>query len=192
MSTQEPEQVRCPMCGRMNRLNPARPFCGGCGARLGPGGTLPAASAAAQRPAEVKPPAAGLVQKGAGGLMMGFAGITFLALMAKFELVVLIFALLVAAGGWALWRAGSRSRARAEEEWVHSLQLQVLNLARHDPRLTVMEVAQRMGWPIPLAERVLTSLDDGARVYTMPNVDGIMVYEFRELMGDAGDRPLLP
>ena len=54
--------------------------------------------------------------------------------------------------------------------------------ADHGGRLTVTEVATSLGWTLPRAEKVLESLEDGYRVSSEVTDEGLIVYEFRELM----------
>lgn len=185
--------VTCPMCGKQNRADAARPFCTSCGARLAGG---PSAAATPARAADVNPPSGGIAYKAGAVVLWLPALIVFLSLVTALPpLAVSLFMAIVVAilggGGWMLWRAGDRSALRAREAWMERLQMQLMHLARSDPRLTVMEVSTRMGWPMPLAERVLNSLEDGMRVNMMPNDHGVMVYEFRELMDGRGEPPLL-
>ena len=42
--------------------------------------------------------------------------------------------------------------------------------------------ATRLGWTLPRAEKVLDSLEDGYRVCSEVTDDGLIVYEFRELL----------
>ena len=64
-----------------------------------------------------------------------------------------------------------------------ALQQPVLRLAGdRGGRLTVTEVASSLGWPLRRAEKVLNSLEDGLRVASTVTDQGVIVYEFRELM----------
>lgn len=95
---------------------------------------------------------------------------------------------LFAAGGGLLYRAGKADAEHARSTTLGQMQIPVLALAREDGRLTVTEVAARLGWTLPQARAVLDSLDDGLRVWSVPSDEGVMVYEFRELIHDP-DRP---
>lgn len=184
--------VACPMCGTQNRADGARPFCTSCGARLGGGPSMatPAPTAA------VRPPSAGALHRAAAGVVW-FPGlmvlISLLVALPPFAVSVLMALTVVLLGGagWMLWKAGDRAALRAREQWMERLQLQVMHLARTDPQLTVMEVSTRMGWPVPLAEQVLDSLEDGMRVNMMPDDNGVMVYTFHELLAGRREPPLL-
>jgi hypothetical protein len=59
----------------------------------------------------------------------------------------------------------------------------VLRLAAEQGgRLTVTEVAAHLGWPMRRAEKILQSLDDGVRVDSEVTDEGVIVYEFREIV----------
>jgi hypothetical protein len=101
-----------------------------------------------------------------------------------------LFSALVFGGvGWAILR-GMRRDAEVNEgaEKVHR-QLAVLKLAEaEDGQLTVTEVAARLGWPLDVAQATMLSLEDGKRVTTTLTEDGIMLYDFPELIHDPGRR----
>lgn len=88
-----------------------------------------------------------------------------------------------AGGGLLLHRAAEGDREARRNALIASLQLPVLRLASdRGGRLTVSEVAAELGWTLPRAEKVLQSLDDGFRVSSEVTDDGLIVYEFRELV----------
>jgi hypothetical protein len=91
-------------------------------------------------------------------------------------------ALLSAAGGVHLLRSGRRQREERRQALLTALQQPVLRLAsQRGGRLTVTEVATEFSWPLPRAEKVLNSLEDGLRVASDVTDEGVIVYEFREL-----------
>ncbi|HWK89887.1 MAG TPA: hypothetical protein VNP72_07820, partial [Longimicrobium sp.] len=78
------------------------------------------------------------------------------------------------------WARGDREERR--RVLIQALQTPVLRLAgERGGRLTVTEVASSLGWPLPRAEKVLNSLEDGLRVASDVTDEGVIVYEFREL-----------
>jgi hypothetical protein len=116
-------------------------------------------------------------------LLMG-VGILLLTIgLVELEAVLIVLGGLAGAGAVALHRASRRSREERRAALIADLQLPVLKLAaERQGRLTVTEVAAALGWPIPRAEKVLHSLDDGWRVSSEVTDEGVIVYEFRELL----------
>jgi hypothetical protein len=97
----------------------------------------------------------------------------------------------LASGGVGLairWWLKRSARKDAEAAKVQR-QVAVLKLAEaEDGRLTVTEVAAKLGWTLRTAQAVLRALEDGVRVTTTTTDDGIMVYDFPELIYDPGRR----
>lgn len=95
----------------------------------------------------------------------------------------------IASGGVGLairWLV-KRGATKAAEAARVQRQLAVLKLAEaEDGRLTVTEVAAKLGWTLRSAQAVLRALEDGVRVTTTTTDDGIMVYDFPELIYDPG------
>ena len=98
----------------------------------------------------------------------------------------LLLAAISAGGGVLLHRAAETEREARRNAILSSLQLPVLKLAaQHSGRLTVTQVATELGWTLPRAEKVLNSLDDGYRVSSEVTDEGLIVYEFREILHEA-------
>jgi len=77
------------------------------------------------------------------------------------------------------WR-GLQERRRAI---MQGLQRKILRLATmKDGTLTVTEVAAEMNLSLPAAEKILTSMDDGFRVRSEISKEGILYYEFPEVL----------
>lgn len=103
----------------------------------------------------------------------------------EFEMIPLLFGMAAAGGGFALLRSANREREERRAALVAALQGPVLRLAAEQGgSLTVTEVAARLGWTMPRAEKVLRSLDDGLRVDSEVTDEGIIVYHFLELSTD--------
>jgi hypothetical protein len=100
--------------------------------------------------------------------------------------------------GAALWGGllirGLRREAKKEQRRIEiERQLAVLRLADSgDGSLTSTEVATRLGWPIETALATLRSLDDGVRVTSTVTDDGIILFEFLELIHDPTRRKKTP
>jgi hypothetical protein len=104
------------------------------------------------------------------------------------EAVVAGLGLVSAGGAVALRRAANRARETRRKALIASLQTPVLALAHsRGGRLTVTQVAATLGWPMRRAEKVLHSLDDGWRVNSEVTDEGVIVYEFRELLLEGDD-----
>jgi hypothetical protein len=104
----------------------------------------------------------------------------------------LVMAVLAGAGGAHLMRSASRQREERRHALLAALQQPVLRLAgERGGKLTVTEVATAFSWPLPRAEKVLDSLEDGLRVASDVTDEGVIVYEFRELRHRRLDAPAM-
>jgi hypothetical protein len=103
------------------------------------------------------------------------------------EPVMVLFGAAAGGGGAALVRKVGQAREERRQALLTALQQPVLRLAgERGGRLTVTQVATAFSWPIPRAEKVLNSLEDGLRVASDVTDEGVIVYEFRELMHAPG------
>lgn len=107
--------------------------------------------------------------------------------------MVSLFAGVVAAGvATLLLRSAWQDEERAAQVTVTERQLAVVRLAEsEDGQLTVTEVAAKLGWSMDEAAATLRSLDDGVRVTSTVTDEGIMLYDFPELIHDPGRRKRL-
>ena len=164
----------CPQCGENwgKRAERALSLAGGAAPGALPGASEPA-----------------LPQAGGGmglfilaGLLLFFGGMMGVVGLAEAEIVPFFFGLFTAGGGGLLVRQGRRAREERRRALLGALQQPVLRLAgERGGMLTVTEVASSLGWPLPRAEKVLESLEDGLRVASDVTDEGVIVYEFREL-----------
>lgn len=145
----------------------------------------------------------GVQARGRGGERAKRRGSVLLFILAAFlvvggigggEAAPVVLAVLAAIAGLALHTAANSARDARRAELVGALQTPVLKLAAdRGGRLTVTQVAAALGWPLRRAEKVLNSLDDGLRVDSAVTDEGVIVYEFRELLGPSdGESPRLP
>jgi hypothetical protein len=112
-----------------------------------------------------------------------FAALLMVAGIANGELVPILLSAIAAGGGYFLHRDATARRHERREALIAGLQPEVLRLAaQRKGRLTVTEVASSLGWALPRAEKVLNSLDDGLRVRSEVTDEGVIVYEFPEVM----------
>ena len=101
---------------------------------------------------------------------------------------VILLLILCGAGAYALWRSLEKQDLAVEEhersqEELAQLQHEVIALAfEHDGVLTVTDVVADLNYTVGLAEQVLSSLDDGVRITSNVTDEGIIVYEFREVI----------
>ncbi|HET6232406.1 MAG TPA: hypothetical protein VFE05_20190 [Longimicrobiaceae bacterium] len=116
-------------------------------------------------------------------VLFAFAALLLLAGVIDLELPPILFGLLFGGGGYMLHRKSESQREARREALIGALQPPVLKLAaERQGRLTVTDVATSLGWAVPRAEKVLNSLDDGIRVSSDVTDEGVILYEFRELL----------
>lgn len=116
-------------------------------------------------------------------LIFAFAAMLLLIGMGEGEPGAVFAGLMAAAGGGLLWKKANSAREERREKLLMQLQQPVLRLAsQRNGVLTVTDVAAALAWPMPRAEKVLNSLEDGLRVASSVTDEGVIVYEFRELM----------
>jgi hypothetical protein len=103
-----------------------------------------------------------------------------------------LFCALAAAGvATLLLRSAWQEEERTVETARGERQLAVVRLAeQEDGQLTVTEVAARLGWSMDDAAATLRSLDDGVRVTTTVTDEGVILYDFPELIHDPGRKRL--
>lgn len=182
----------CPQCGENWGKHAERALAIGGGGGGGP--ALPAGGSTRVA-----------VPEGGGGvgffvlaaLLIFFGGMFGLVGLAEAEAGMVLFGALAAGGGGFAVRAGRRAREERRRALIVALQQPVLRLAsERGGRLTVTDVASSLGWPLPRAEKVLNSLEDGLRVASDVTDEGVIVYEFRELAYAprlrASAEPMLP
>jgi hypothetical protein len=112
-----------------------------------------------------------------------FAAMFAMIAVGEGEPVLMMFAAFAGGGGALLTKRAHSVREDRRQALLVALQQPVLRLAGdRGGRLTVTEVASTLGWPLRRAEKVLNSLEDGLRVASDVTNEGVIVYEFRELM----------
>jgi hypothetical protein len=116
-------------------------------------------------------------------LIFAFAAMLMLIGLGEGEPEAFFMGAFAATGGALLWRKANSAREERREKLLVGLQQPVLRLAaQRNGLLTVTDVAAALSWPMPRAEKVLNSLEDGLRVASTVTDEGVIVYEFRELM----------
>lgn len=122
----------------------------------------------------------------AGGGFFVFAVLMLAAGLMSMHTAPFILAALAAAAGFHAHRRELGRREARRAALLAALQPAVLALARRSGgRLTVTDVSAALRWPLPRARKVLHSLDDGVRVDSVVSSDGVIVYEFREVLHAA-------
>lgn len=116
-------------------------------------------------------------------LLFAFAAMLTMIALGEGIFEPVIFAAMAAGGGALMWNKANSAREERRARLLVALQQPVLRLAaQRNGVLTVTDVAAALGWPMPRAEKVLNSLEDGLRVASSVTDEGVIVYEFRELM----------
>jgi len=177
----------CPSCGlgwELSRIaavsHPGRPF---------PGRGPQVGAVVGSRPlSEAEPP---LPRRGIGRRVLGVG----MALMAafliavgfvEFELAAVAVGSVIGAGGTATFWWGMKAQQERRRALMQRLHRKVLLLAQsRGGSLTVTDVAADLNLSIEAAERVLEQMDDGFRVRSDITDEGIIVYEFPEVMHRA-------
>ena len=133
----------------------------------------------------------GSVANGFSIALFVLAAILMMVAVGELAIGPALFGLAAAGGGAALQSVARKEREARRAALISNLQMPVLALAaQRRGRLTVTETAAALGWPLPRAEKVLNSLEDGLRVNSEVTDEGVIVYEFRELAHGRG--PQLP
>lgn len=171
-------------------------MCPNCQLKWGRGGHRALPVAPGQRAPEMAPEIAAL-SDGAGKRGFGMALFVLAAFLAfagivATEAVPLMLAGMAGGAGFLLRKSGNEDRERRRDALLQSLHAPVLRLAaQRGGRLTVTQVAQDLNWTLPRAEKVLQSMEDGFRVMGDVTPEGVIVFDFPELM-HAAPAPTLP
>ncbi|MBW3571490.1 MAG: LITAF-like zinc ribbon domain-containing protein [Gemmatimonadetes bacterium] len=167
----------CPRCGTSwgKRAERARALAAGLHLNEAPALSPP------PRQAEMSEDARGL--RIAAWILFAFAAVLMIPVLGEGALEALFFVAASAGGGALLWKKANSAREERRAALLVALQHPVLQLAsQRNGVLTVTDVAAALSWPMPRAEKVLNSLEDGLRVASTVSDEGVIVYEFRELM----------
>jgi len=130
-----------------------------------------------------KLPGTGLKRRIAGAAIMLIASMMVLMGFVEWEMAAVARGAVIGGGGsltfyWG-WQ-GLQDRRRAIS---HGLQRKILRLASSKGgMLTVTEVAADLNLALPAAEEILTDMDDGFRVRSDISNEGVLYYEFPELL----------
>jgi hypothetical protein len=143
---------------------------------------------------EILPSAGGEWLRRTSGIVLLVMGALLMALsFAGPDAAALVIGALSVVGGAWLVRSAATARDERRQRIITALQRPVLRLAAdHAGVLTATTVAAELGWSLVRARKILDSLElsDELRVSSEVTDEGVIVYEFRELMGGNGQRSL--
>ncbi|MFQ5536058.1 MAG: hypothetical protein ACE5GJ_01280 [Gemmatimonadota bacterium] len=132
---------------------------------------------------EVPLPGSGVKRRIAGVVLLLLASLLVLIGVSGMEIATVAVGAVLGAGGSATFYWGWRALQSRREALLQGLQRQVLKLAQaRGGTLTVTEVAADMNLSLPAAEKVLMAMDDGFRVRSEISKDGVLYYEFPEVL----------
>jgi len=177
----------CPQCG-LSWLHTSA---------LGSAPRLPAKTAAqvVVEPEE-RLPRSGMGRRIIGVGLAGVAAIMISAGLANFFFPVVAVGSVIGAGGTAMFWWGQKAKQELHSVLAARTQRRVLMLATEKGGiLTVTEVAASLNMSLEKAEEIMNGMDDGFRVRSDVTDEGIIVYEFPEVLHrpslDFASRPQL-
>jgi len=128
--------------------------------------------------------------------MAGLAAIMISVGVIQFELVVVAIGSVIGAGGTGTFWWGMKAKQEVDRVLAARTQRRVLLLATEKGGiLTVTDVAASLNMSLDRAEELMNTMDDGFRVRSDVTEQGIIVYEFPEVLHrpslDFSPRPQL-
>lgn len=131
-------------------------------------------------------PSSGLRRRTLGVLLVLVAAALVIAGIADFRLEAIGAGTGLGLGGAGMFAWGWRALLERRTALAQSVERRILQLAtRRGGTLTVTEAAAELDLSLPAAERALTAMDDGFRVRSEITEEGILVYEFPEVLHRA-------
>lgn len=138
-----------------------------------------------QEPDE-KLPSAGMKRRVLGTIMVLVASLLVLIGFVEWEMAAVAIGSVLGGGGSLTFYWGWHGLQERRNAIMHGLQRKILKLAAmKGGTLTVTEVAADLNLALPAAEKILTSMDDGFRVRSEISKDGVLYYEFPEILHRA-------
>jgi Flp pilus assembly protein TadB len=135
-----------------------------------------------QEPDE-KLPSAGVKRRVLGTAMVLFASFLVLIGFVEWEMAAVAIGSVGGAAGSGMFYWGWQALQNRRKALMQGLERKILKLAGlRGGRLTVTEVAADMNLPITTADKILTSMDDGFRIRSDISKEGVLYYEFPELL----------
>ena len=128
-------------------------------------------------------PGAGVKRRTLGVLLILLATIMVLMGFTGWQMEMVAAGSVLAAGGSLSFFSGWRALQDRRAAIMQGMQRRILRLATaKGGTLTVTEVAAEMDLSLPAAEKILMSMDDGFRVRSEISPDGVLYYEFPEVL----------
>ncbi len=163
----------CPRCG-LGWENASRAL-----AAAGPGSERRLIE---QEPDE-KLPSAGMKRRVLGAAMTLLASLLVLMGFVELGMSAVAVGSVIGGGGSLTFYWGWQGLQERRKAIMHGIQRKILRLASvRGGTLTVTEVAAELNLPLPAAENVLTSMDDGFRIRSDISDEGVLYYEFPEIL----------
>jgi len=135
-----------------------------------------------QEPDE-KLPSAGKKRRVLGVGMVLFASFLVLIGFVEWEMAAVAVGAVLGGGGSLTFYWGWQGLEERRKAIMHSIQRKILKLAAvRGGTLTVTEVAADLNLALPTAEKILMSMDDGFRVRSDISLEGVLYYEFPEIL----------
>ncbi len=148
-----------------------------------PSGPLPGTQRGKGLDADPSLPPGGFLRRALGVFLILMGTIAIVAGITEFEPGAVIAGSFLGVGGTASFWWGLRALQERRKALMQGLQQKVLLLATaRGGTLTVTEVAAELNLSLPAAEKVLVSMDDGFRVRSEISREGILYYEFPEVI----------
>jgi hypothetical protein len=128
-------------------------------------------------------PSAGLKRRVAGAAMVLTASMMVLMGFVEWEMAAVAMGSVVGGGGSLTFYWGWQGLQDRRRAIMQGLQRKILRLASlKGGMLTVTEVAADLNLALTSAEKILTEMDDGFRVRSDISNEGVLYYEFPELL----------
>ena len=134
-------------------------------------------------PSTVSLPSSGIKRRLIGSALVLFASFLIMMGLIEVEAAAIAVGSIIGAAGSGTFFWGWKALTERRQALTVGLQRQILRLAgKRGGSLTVTEVASDLNLSLPAAEKALVGMDDGFRVRSEITDEGIIVYEFPEVL----------
>ncbi|MEM7417223.1 MAG: hypothetical protein AAF389_17100 [Gemmatimonadota bacterium] len=131
-------------------------------------------------------PSGGIKRRILGTAMVLMASLMVMVGFVEWEMAAVAFGSVLGGGGSLTFYWGWQGLMDRRKAIMQGLQRKILKLAgMRGGTLTVTEVASDLNLALPAAEKILESMDDGFRVRSDISQDGVLYYEFPEIVHRA-------